>query len=283
MTATLSQCDTVTPNDIIESMTGRRHLSWSQLSTFRGCPRKWHFSHVENAERDFVASSLLFGSAFHSAVQHHYQEQLAGLDVSNGQLQEVFSSEWQQQSEQAQVDIKYGKGESHDSLHELAGNMRSSFAESELAKPDGSIIAVEETITGSVHTQMPDMTARVDVIWQQDDGLHVTDIKTARSRWSQSKVNESADQLHLYSTMTRQMAPDEDVHLHFGIITKAKSPAVQLLDVPGAELSDESDNVLDLMLPVWNAMKAGVDYANPNPMNCSTCPYAHLCPAADGE
>ena len=57
------------PNLQIESMTGRRHLSWSQLSTYRGCPRKWFFSHVEGLEPQSVASSLLFGSAIHAALQ----------------------------------------------------------------------------------------------------------------------------------------------------------------------------------------------------------------------
>lgn len=35
------------PNDLIESMTGRPYLSCSQLNSYRGCPRRWFYSHVE--------------------------------------------------------------------------------------------------------------------------------------------------------------------------------------------------------------------------------------------
>jgi len=65
-----------------------------------------------------------------------------------------------------------------------------------------------------------------------------------------------------------------------GVITKAKSPAVQLLDVP--QDYDRASKVVELMLPVWNAMKAGVDFASPSPMSCSTCPFQSRCPAHYG-
>ena len=85
------------------------------------------------------------------------------------------------------------------------------------------------------------------------------------------------DQLLLYERLAADMAEDHPLHLHFGVLTKAKTPAVQLLDVPAN--ADRSDHVVDLMLPVWNGMKAGVDFASPSPINCSTCGYCTRCPA----
>jgi len=62
-----------------------------------------------------------------------------------------------------------------------------------------------------------------------------------------------------------------------GVITKAKSPAVQTLDVdPDPE---RVNDCVSVMLPVFRAMQAGVDFANPGPMTCSTCPYQSRCPA----
>jgi len=61
-------------------------------------------------------------------------------------------------------------------------------------------------------------------------------------------------------------------------VTKAKSPAVQKLDMPAIP-PEHRNEVIDVMLPVWNAMKAGVDFASPSPMSCATCGYQSRCPA----
>jgi hypothetical protein len=156
--------------------------------------------------------------------------------------------------------------------------MLEAFLSSELSALPGSVIAIEETLTGSIHPELPDLVARIDVMWQSGDGLHLLDLKTARSRWSDDKVNESSEQLLLYQTLAGQLAPDQEVHLHFGIVTKAKAPAVQKLDV-SSDNTRNSNDVIDVMLPVWNAMKAGVDFASPSPMNCTTCGYQGRCPA----
>ncbi len=158
--------------------------------------------------------------------------------------------------------------------------MIEAFLASDLAKPEGALIAIEETLTGQLHEDLPDLVARIDVIWQTDESTHLMDLKTSRSRWSEAKVRESADQLLLYQLLASRMAPDQELQLHFGVITKAKSPAVQLLDVPQDE--NRTSKVVDLMLPVWNAMKTGVDFASPSPMSCSTCPFQSRCPAYHG-
>lgn len=266
---------TTTPNDVIESMTGRRYVSWSQLTSYRSCPRKWFFSHVEALEPEFVASSLLFGSAFHAAVQYHYEHQLIGQSVSAAQLCDAFQTAWK--AERGERQVRYSKDETEDTITELASRMLAAFSESSLAQPEGSLIAIEETLTGTVHPQMPDLLARVDVIWQSDDGFHLMDVKTSKCRWSDSKLTDQADQLLLYSQLVEQLTGRDDLQLHFGIVTKAKSPATQLLPV---EFNPQrSDNTLKMMLPVWNGMKAGIDYANPNPLTCSTCPFKSRCPA----
>lgn len=263
------------PNDVIESMTGRRYVSWSQLTSYRSCPRKWFFSHVEAVDQEFVASSLLFGSAFHAAAQYHYEHQIIGQSVTADQLCDAFRTAWK--AERGEQVVRYCKDETEDTANELAERMLKAFHQSDLAKPDGQLIAIEETLTGTVHQELPDLLARIDVIWQSDDGFHLMDVKTSKCRWSEPKQVEQADQLLLYSQLVEQLTGRDDLQLHFGIVTKGKSPATQLLPV---EFNPQrTSNTLEMMLPVWRGMKAGVDYANPNPLTCSTCPFKSRCPA----
>ena len=264
------------PNDLIESMTGRRYLSWSQLNSYRGCPRRWFYSHVEGLEPEFTSSALLLGSAFHTAAQIFYERQLQGLETSREQLNEAFHQSWKQEAGDATV--RYPKTVDEQSAKATGIRMLEAFHGSELTSLPGHVIAIEETLSGSIHPEMPDLVCRLDIAWQAEDGVHLMDLKTSRSRWSAAKVDESAEQLLLYQTLAGQFVPDQPLHLHFGIVTKAKSPAVQKLDMP-LVTAERSDEIVDVMLPVWNSMKAGVDFASPSPMNCATCGYQSRCPA----
>ena len=266
------------PNDQIEALTGRRHLSWSQLNSYRGCPRRWFFSHVEGLKPDFVSSALVLGSAVHNAVQHHYEQRLEGLPTTVDQLIEVFRGSWAEEA--ADAVIRYPKQEDQQSQLALGERMLAAFHASVLASPPGDLIAIEETVTGLLHPDMPDLLARVDVVWQNDTGLHLMDLKTSKSRWSDAKVQDNADQLRLYRPLAHDLDPAQPLHLHFGVVTKAKSPATQLLDLPPeVEDGESSSSIVDMMLPVWDAMKAGVDFTSPSPMSCSTCGYKSHCPA----
>ena len=265
------------PNQRIEQMTGRRHLSWSQLTSFRGCPRRWHFSHVEQQAPAFVPASLIFGSAFHAAVQRFFEGRMAGGDPGVEELFGEFETTWQNESEHAALPVRFGSTEDELSLHARAASMLDAFRQSELARlPGHQIVGVEETFSGSIHPDLPDLMGRLDLIWIDNDGLHLVDIKTARSRWTAEHADEAGEQLRLYARLARDLLPGERVHLHFAVVTKTKSPVVQPLSVPAE--ADEG-RLADLALPVWKAMAAGVDFTNPNPMNCSGCGYRSICPA----
>lgn len=265
-------------NDEIEALTGRRHLSWSQLNSYRGCPQRWWFSHVEGLKPDFISSALVLGSSVHNAVQHHYEQQLEGQPCTVDQLLEYFRGSWA--DEVGDSLIRYPKQEDQDSQLALGERMLTAFHTSVLATPPGDLIAIEETVTGPLHPEMPDLVARIDVVWQNDSGLHLMDLKTSKSRWSDLKVQDNADQLRLYQQLAGDLDPEQPLHLHFGVISKAKSPAVQLLDLPSdPQAADHVAPIVDLMLPVWDAMKAGVNFTAPSPMSCSTCGYKSRCPA----
>lgn len=216
----------------------------------------------------------------HAAIEHHLQRRLEGTASDRSMLLAKFHEEWKRRDgEQPQVPIRYNKGDDENTLFEQAGRMIDAFLASPLAQPRGRIIAVEEKLRGRVLSTLPDVVARVDAIWQDDEALHVVDYKTSRSRWNEGKVNESADQLLLYHHMAGSMSRHLDlpIKLHFGVITKAKSPAVQLLDVPVA--AGRVRQVISLIEQVWGAIQAGNFYPNPSPMNCSTCPFKSQCPA----
>ncbi len=160
-----------------------------------------------------------------------------------------------------------------------SGRLIEAFLASPLAKDEGVILAVEETVTSEIADDLPDVLARVDLMRTDDAGLHVVDFKTARSKWTLDKAIESAEQLMLYQHMVAMMAESDTqpIHLHFGIITKAKSPSVQVMDIPADPA--RARRVVDSIRIVWQAIEAGNFYPSPGPINCATCAFKSRCPA----
>jgi hypothetical protein len=271
------------PADVAESITGRRYLSWSQLNSFRGCPRAFSFKYVEAAEPAFTSSALIFGGAFHSAVQHHFEMIMQGCESSHEELINAYRTAWAARlDQQADVPIRYADGEGPDTLADLADRMLAAFLESDLARPTGNTIAIEEKLEGSLAEDLPPFLAYVDLVLGTDVGLQLLDLKTSKSRWSDAKVADSRGQVQLYRHLASSLVSDDEaITLGFGVVTKAKTPVVQQLDVPddGGDADEQRDALVNIVRPVWSAMQAGVDFTNPSGFNCNGCPFRGRCPA----
>jgi putative RecB family exonuclease len=156
--------------------------------------------------------------------------------------------------------------------------MLTAFLESPLATPKGTIVGVEEELTVSLDPDLPDLLAKVDLVTQTDGSLHVIDFKTSRSRWNEQKAEESGEQLILYGVTIAGMSVSMGlpVKLHFAVLTKHKTPQVQILPVAAdaARVAAMKHSVGQ----VWSAIRTGIFYPSPSPQNCTTCPFRSRCP-----
>ncbi len=74
------------------------------------------------------------------------------------------------------------------------------FQSSDLAEPKSTIIGIEGELQGELVPGVPDPLARVDLLVDAGDCLVMTDLKTARSRWSAEQVRESYAPLVAHKT-----------------------------------------------------------------------------------
>ena len=120
---------------------GRRdYLIYSAVSLYQSCSLRYFYKYVEGRPEESVAASLVFGSAFHAALEHHYQTLLAsdeppGLDV----LLDVFWAAWQ---ERAAGTIVFGRGEDAGSIAGLIARTLRAFLASDLARIDAQVVAM---------------------------------------------------------------------------------------------------------------------------------------------
>jgi putative RecB family exonuclease len=259
----------------VASAPKRDYLSYSAVRTFQGCPLKYRFRYIDGLPEDCVSSSLVFGSAIHAAVEFFFSQQLAGEEEPGlDELLDVYQLSWRDRSEQQ---VRFGKTETADSLHQLADRMLAAFLASDLTKQEGQIIGVEEELCGKLSSELPDLLGRVDLLLETEDAVVVQDFKTSRSAWNEYQAEDQSEQLLLYADLVRRLVPGKRLCLQFAVITKAKSPKVQLLEANFDE--SKLERTKRVFENVWSSIQSGHFYPAPSPMQCPGCGYRNQCAA----
>lgn len=256
----------------------RDYLSYSAITTYQGCPLRWYFKYVAGLPERTVSANLVFGSAIHRAVEHHFNELMVGNETpSLDALVGEYDRHWQEVDPQS---VRFGKEDDIESLGKLATKMLGAFQGSPVAVPAGHIIGVEEELRGPLVPGCPDLLGRIDLLVETSDSLVVTDLKTSRSRWSHAQADDSAGQLLLYHELVRGFAPNKKVRLQFAVVTKAKEPLIDIHEVSvDRKRIDRTKRIVER---VWRGIEAKIFYPAPSPMQCPSCSYRDACRAWSG-
>ena len=265
-------------NEVAKSLTGRDYVSWSAISTFRTCPLKYKFRYIDGLPEESVSSALVFGTGIHTAVEQHFQAILSGdpkpdLDA----LLFAYRSAWLPHDPDA---IQFGSTETRASLDALASKMLAAFLNTPAANVQGRVLGVEEEIRGTLIEGVPDLYGRVDLLTEDSDSLVITDIKTSRGKWSAEQVEDSGEQLLLYSHLASEIAPGKKIVTRFLVLTKTKEPVIEehVREVEPGNVK----RTLAGVERVWRAIESGVFYPAPSTMNCASCGYRSACRAWAG-
>jgi putative RecB family exonuclease len=284
MIANAPQLPVITPastnpaNEVAKKLSGRDYISWSAISTFRTCPLKYKFRYIDGLPEESVSSALVFGTGIHTAIEQHFQSLLAGdVQPDVDRLMFAYRSAWLPHDPDA---IEFGSKDTRQTLDDLAARMLRAFLASPVADVDGRVLGVEEEIRGVLVEGMPDLYGRVDLLTEDEDTLTVTDIKTSRGKWSDEQVEDSGEQLLLYSKLASELAPGKKVMTRFLVLTKTKEPVIEehVREVePGSV-----NRVLAGAERVWRAIESGVFYPAPSMVACAGCGYRSACRAWAG-
>jgi putative RecB family exonuclease len=176
--------------------------------------------------------------------------------------------------------IQFGSTETRASLDAMASKMLTAFLASTAASVQGRVLGVEEEIRGMLVEGVPDLYGRVDLLTEDSDTLVITDIKTSRSRWSPEQVEDSGEQLLLYSHLASEISPGKKVQTRFLVLTKAKEPVIEehVSEVEPAAVK----RTLAGVERVWRAISAENFYPAPSTVGCASCGYRAACRAWAG-
>ena len=268
-------------NAIALELIGRDYLSYSAMSAYQKCALRFYFQYVAALAPAFTPAPLVFGGAIHKAVEGHYR---TILETSSppplDDLLVAYDAAWKAESK---APVRFGKGESQNSLRDLAARMLWAFQASEVSKLDTSLLAVEEEFRAPLIPGCPDILGRLDLLVLDAYSLRIVDFKTSRSVWGQAKIVEAAPQQLLYTELVRPLAKklgNRPIEVEWVVITKTKKPTVQRYRLTPDPVSIA--RVKAMVQHVWRAIAAGHFYPCPSSMNCPTCPYASACRVWEG-
>jgi putative RecB family exonuclease len=274
------------PNILAAQLIGRDYLSYSAVRTYQTCSLKFYFQYIVELEPEFKSANLVFGGAIHAAIEHHFRRLFEGQPALQlDELLDEFEQAWKAESPGP---IKFGKGESAESLRDLADRMLKAFQTDPVSKLDSSttqLIGVEEELRAQVIPGCPDVLGRLDLVTVTAgaSALQVLDFKTSRSKWGAPQVEEATPQQLLYAELVQPLARAlgcRTVEIIWIVITKAKRPVVER-----HTLKPEPKQIARtkaVVRRVWNAIRGGHFFPSPSAMNCASCPYRKPCRTWEG-
>jgi|TARA_R110000822_G_scaffold129869_1_gene266274 hypothetical protein len=288
----------------------QKNVSFSQLSMFRQCPKKWSLQYKEGHKQYTPTIHTVFGTALHEAVQHYltimYDVSAAAADREDiiGLFEEKLSEEYR---------VQYKKnGGSHFSD---AIQLREFFNDginiiTHLMKNRGKYFSKRGTYLAGIEVPILITPNKryTNVIYQgyldvvlyneNTNKFDIIDIKTSTSGWSKwaKKDEDKQFQLILYKKFFSETfnVPLENINIEFFIVKRKLYesedyviPRIQrFIPASGKVKLNKATNALNEFITKAFTRDgyAEVEHIttpnNPN-NNCNWCAYhkTHLCPA----
>jgi ATP-dependent exoDNAse (exonuclease V) beta subunit len=266
----------LTPNQKAERLTGRPHITYSEIKTFQACPAKHYFQYIEQAKPEQLSAAMLLGTCVHAAIEHVFTSRINGEPLPTmDELMNVFRNTWTGESKDMRV--QYAARQDRNAIEAAGQEMIAAYLGSEFTFAGQEVIGVEESFKVQLMRELPDLAGRVDLVTYDGETVTVTDFKTARSIPDGETDQGPVEQLLLYAEGCRPIADqlDAQLKLQFVYISKAKEPKIQVIEVkPDAHRAARTKLIA---FSVFEAMHRRTVYPSPSPINCAGCPFKRRC------
>jgi CRISPR/Cas system-associated exonuclease Cas4 (RecB family) len=252
------------------------HFSITQMKAWLLCSRKFEYRYVRAVDPEFVPLRLAFGTAFHSALAHHYRALAQARTAAAEEVKQRFVDEMNL-AKQGRVPLEDDEeGTSFAEAVSKGGQM----LDVALAHPSAQahVVSVEESFivdlydveSGEVLDEK--LLGIIDLVVMEDGHRVLVEHKTSSRKYSPDQLNYDT-QLSGYAFAAERLGWGE-VGLRFSVVTKTKVPALHVDDVR----RDEGDvtDFLRTAVGVLKAIDAGISFPVRG-WQCRGCPYRSRC------
>lgn len=257
------------------------HISVSQVKAWLRCPRAFEFRYVQGLVPEFKAVALAFGSSIHEALATYYQghldhQQATGLEA----VIQSFRDSWQLESG-GPVPLQLAEDNEPEDHVDKAVSMLTVFHQQAAAAEPMVVEAIESPFEVSIYD--PDtgevldesLVGVFDLVINEDGNRVIVDHKSGSKKWTQAQFSEEL-QASGYSLAAQELGWGE-VGIRFQVLTKAKSPQLQIENVIRGPT--EEKDFLTTAVGVLRAIDAGISFPIRS-WACRSCGYQAACARA---
>ena len=261
------------------------HLSYSSISTWQMCGASWKFRYIDKPA-GLTSTALVFGSAFHNAVENFLARQVEGSEKVS--LLDCWHEAWKNEStrmdpetderkprEDVNWDLETPESLCNEGVRILGHPdiQQGILSIKPLIRADFSP-AIETKIELKVPGVPIPIIGYIDIIAAD---CVPGDFKTSSRSWSADKAEDEIQTLFYLAALNQAGFEVKDWRFRHYIFVKTKTPQFQVFE--------HRHNPTQLMWlfkmigEVWRAIEAGVYPPNPGSWKCSPkyCEYWALC------
>lgn len=242
------------------------HLSASQMNLYFQCSLKYKFQYVDGLPKPFKSSSLVFGSAIHSAISWFHKNQLAGRDVPLQKLYAIFTADWYGQK--VESDIRYRETETDLIL--LGKEMLNLYYHQPRNKVKGTEIPFTVPLVSPGNGDRLDINLEGYIDLLEEDGT-IVEFKTSVKTMDLKDVNL---QLTAYSYAYEMLHGKRPKSLRVVNFLKLKKPKMLSLEVKDGSI--DHSRFFHLAKEVLKGIRTAVFFPRPG-WWCSGCEYEDPC------
>ena len=241
------------------------NYSYTQLSHYLACPRRYRFLYLEGWKEKGVRANLVFGRAFENALGSYFRREDASV---------TFFQQW---SEYRDVELEYLSGDCWDKLLQGGFKLLDRFAQEDRVRIRRPRKNLQIKLTKPISANNA-FVSYVDAIGELDGQRCIIDWKTTSARYpdNSSLLLRLDPQLVCYSWMTGEP------NVAFVVFVRKRMPEIQYLQ---ATISDERRQEFGMLVANTIAQiesgsflpHSGIRFPN---NGCTTCSHLGLCLAS---
>jgi CRISPR/Cas system-associated exonuclease Cas4 (RecB family) len=269
--------ETVPRSPSLAELRRQPHWSFSRINALVNyCSLAWAFRYVHRLKPRFTPVSLVFGSAFHSALAFHATRRLHRQEVTVADCQEVFADLLAENCRRDASPVRFGEGETIDTLVTQGQRMLATYLAS--LDPEEEIEAVSmpfsvPLIDASGTRLDKPLIGEYDLVVRKGGVRTIVDWKTSARRWPKGKADTDL-QVTCYLWAEKQLGHD-DTQFRFDVVTKTKEPTCERHH---ATRTPENFTQLGELVRVLERIIANDCFLpRHGSWECGSCPYATAC------
>ena len=285
----------------------QKAISYSQLSMFNECPKKWSLQYREGHKQFTSSIHTVFGTALHEVLQHYltvmYEKSIVEADKINTSemLEETLREEYKKQYKSNNKQ-HFSSPEELREFYEDGVEIIREFSKRKgkyFSKRGWHLVGCEIPVKVTPHPQKPNLLLQgyLDVVMYHEptQTFKIIDIKTSKSGWNKTLKSDENKQLQLvlYKKFFAELynIPVEKIEVEFFIVKRKLYKSedfvirrIQTFTPPSGKV--KMNRVTKSLNDFINGAFGKDGYLDkdhqPTPhKNCHWCPFnkTHLCSA----